>query len=158
MELLNFALNIFTGLGAGNFALFSIIVCFVAWVYMKIRQEKKSKEVEQEHGILIANNTKAVESLGETLRMQCATFEKVSDKLSSHDQRSIEILNTLVTIQNSLITVTQRQATIADINRLHERIDNLIQSVVSKNDFESCLKQLDEIQKDISRLCGKVGC
>jgi tRNA A37 N6-isopentenylltransferase MiaA len=182
MELIESGAKIFKELGVGQSLIFALLIVLVGggWYYLKniypkkmeaeekraaqreANEERKDKErcesnellkvsVNQQTALL-GNNTKAIEHLGESLKLLNLTFEKVSDRLSSHDERSIHI-TTMIQAQNaSLTALSERMPSNESLNRVHTRIDEMSRDTADKNDVNQICAAITKLDINITKV------
>lgn len=84
---------------------------------------------------LLNSNVQALQSLNTSLTMLGQTFEKVSDKLSGHDQKSQDMM---LQLNNIATTMPTKES----LSRLHDRIDQIQETGADKDDIQTLMQTL----------------
>lgn len=110
------------------------------------------KESVTQQVALLGNNNKAIEHLGESIRLLNLTFEKVSDRLSSHDERSIHITTMLQAQNASLTALSEKMPNNDSLIRIHDRLDDLGKESADKNDVNQICAAITKLDQNISKV------
>lgn len=86
--------------------------------YLKDASVRQDVQLEQQKGML--------KNLGTTIDMLRITFEKVSDKLAAHDERSVQIAS-------HVHDINSKMATQNSIKQINSRIDLLTEAILKDN-------------------------
>ena len=105
-------------------------------------------------------NTETIRELSQTIIMLNQTFEKVSDKLYSHDERTSYIGQMITEVKDGVNDIKETSPSGKTIDRLHERIDKLVENSehnASKEDIKIVVDKMDKIHEVVNQINIKVG-
>jgi len=114
--------------------------------------EKAFQELD---GMLKAN-TETIKDLGQTISILNQTFEKVSDKLHSHDEKASYMNQTLREVKDDLDVIRDNTPTAGTIGRIHDRIDNVSKDMATKTDVKLIVDKVDQIGQAVHEINGKI--
>lgn len=111
----------------------------------------------QEFDVMLKTNTETIKDLGQAIQILNQTFEKVSDKLYSHDEKATYFNQVLNEVKDDLDELCDRAPSAGTIGRIHARIDEIAREGASKSDVKIIVDKLDQIGQTISQVHGKIG-
>ena len=111
--------------GVPNFAIIALIAMAG---YFVVRLEKT-----------LSANTAALIGVKETMAIVSSTALSIADKLSSHDERSININSMLTSVQNKILQAPDNEVII----RIHERLDNIGEVMLTRKDFDARMTRVE---------------
>ena len=154
------------------FLIYCIIVAFIYFfvkVYLPQRIEDRKLELEHEQKrtelmadavseirAMIQSNTESLKNFNMAISTLNQTFEKVSDKLFSHDARSAHIDESLKEMRQDIGHLVDRSPSDGSLNRIHTRLDDIGASVADKGDIKMVVDKLDIIQHSVAEIKGKL--
>ena len=122
------------------FLVYCIIVAFIYFfVRIYLPQRMEDRKVEWEHEAkrtelmanafkdiqaMIQSNTESMKSFETAITSLNQTFEKVSDKLFSHDERTSYVDKKIDEMHQDLTHLVDRSPSDGSLNRIHTRIRN----------------------------------
>lgn len=138
-------------------------------VYMPQHMKERKIELENERqkmqlaekafqeldGVL-KTNTETIKDLGRTIEILNQTFEKVSDKLHSHDEKTVFISQTLREVKDDLGVIRDNTPSSGTIGRIHDRIDNMSKDMATKSDIKLVVDKVDQIGQAVHEINGKI--
>lgn len=123
------------------------------------REERKAESAEAQWkniSTLLQSNTSAIESFNRSISILGSTLEKVSDKIHEQDAR-MKMLNENVRDANTEVgRLKENIPNMTDMNRLHQRIDELKSHISDKNDITLIINKLDQILESILEIKGRL--
>ena len=129
----------------------------------EIKNEKRKVELVekafQQLGSMMKANTETIRELSQTIIMLNQTFEKVSDKLYSHDERTSYIGQMITEVKDGVNDIKETSPSGKTIDRLHERIDKLVENSehnASKEDIKIVVDKMDKIHEVVNQINIKV--
>ena len=182
MEWISTGAKVFQELGVGNSLVFAMLFVilgggsyYVKSIYPKQIEAREKREAEKmaieerkekerctsnellkesvgQQVALLSNNNKAIEHLGESIRLLNLTFEKVSDRLSSHDERSIHITSMLQAQNSTLAALSEKMPNNESLVRIHGRLDELAKDSADKNDVNQICAAITKLDQNISKV------
>lgn len=174
-QIFSAAIDLFKSVPLVQFGIFFAcgIIAFLLYVGLKellpIYLEQKKSELVNERtknkiledgvinlGNLVSSNTDAVKALSSSTAIFNQTFEKVSDKLYSHDERSVHLTEALKDVVITLKVLADKMPKDETIARVDEKIDNISNSMVKKEDAAILMNKLDNIQTSVAELRGRM--
>lgn len=175
MEFFTAAVDAFKALGPGNAAVFTLLIIFggcarhwVTTVAPKQHEERK-KEREMLHStvnsqqnyfnelhVLLTNNTKAIEFVGQSYQGLSSTFEKVSDMIASHDERSVHITTMIQAQTQSIAALVEAMPKNETIKHIHDRMDTMTVCLADKGDINQICTSLSDINHKLESIKEKV--
>jgi septal ring factor EnvC (AmiA/AmiB activator) len=167
--------GIFSKLGAAESAVFLIYMIFAFMGYFllkiwfpkyiekdKLREERELERLEMLKSALetmnlsLKGNNDIVQNLAQVINSLDSTLEKVSDKLYAHDARSEELAEHTKTIASEVNRLREQTPTLQDIQRLHQRIDELRANIGDKKDVGLIIQKLDQLLEMVANIKGKL--
>ena len=151
------------------YCLIGSAIYFFFRVYMP--QRLKEREIEnkneqrkmalaekafQEFDVMLKSNTETIKDLGQAIQILNQTFEKVSDNLHSHDEKTTYINQVLVEVKEDLDDIKDRSPSAGTIGRIHSRIDDIAREGASKADIKLIVDKVDQIGQTVSQINGKL--
>ena len=144
-------------------------IYFFFRIYMPQRLKEREVELDNEtqkmqlaekafqelDGMLKAN-TETIKDLGQTIMVLNQTFEKVSDKLYSHDEKATYMNQTLREVKDDLDVIRDNTPTAGTIGRIHDRIDNIAKDMATKSDVKLIVDKVDQIGQAVHEMNGKI--
>ena len=121
------------------------------------RKMALAEKAFQEFDVMLKTNTETIKDLGQAIQILNQTFEKVSAKLYSHDEKSTYFNQVLSEVKEDLDDLCDRAPSAGTIGRLHSRIDDIAREGASKSDVKIIVDKLDQIGQTISQVSGKIG-
>ena len=121
----------------------------------KQKMELAEKAFQELDGVLKAN-TETIKDLGQTITILNQTFEKVSDKLYSHDEKATYMNQTLREVKDDLDVIRDNTPTAGTIGRIHDRIDNIAKDMATKSDVKLIVDKVDQIGQAVHEMNGKI--
>jgi septal ring factor EnvC (AmiA/AmiB activator) len=174
-EMITVLANVFSKIGAAESAVFLIYMIFGFLGYFllkvwfpkyvekdKIREERESERLEmlksalETMNISLKGNNDIVQNLSQVIGSLDTTLEKVSDKLHAHDARSEELSENTKTIASEVNRLREQTPTLQDIQRLHQRIDELRANIGDKKDVGLIIHKLDQLLEMVASMKGKL--
>jgi tRNA A37 N6-isopentenylltransferase MiaA len=182
MEIIDTGARIFKELGTVQSLIYALLLIVVGggWYYLQTiypkkmeaqekreaeraaAEERKEKDRCEANGLLkesvnqqialLSNNNKAIEHLGESIRLLNLTFEKVSDRLSSHDERSVHITSMLQAQNVSLASLAKKMPNNESLVRIHGRIDEMAKDTADKNDVNQICAAITKLDLNIGKV------
>lgn len=112
----------------------------------KLEEQKITEQKKFNEYIMRANDRqdKTLEGLDKALTMLNMTFEKVSDKLSGHDERS----NAIYTEMNMMRGEYAREDS---VKRVSTDLKNIQKTMVHKDDFDRLEGKIDELSRNMPK-------
>ena len=148
-------------IGSGTF--FLLKVWFPQYLHNKQieadREDRKAEVMEttlRNMTTLLQSNTSAIESFNRSISVLDTTLEKVSDKLYAHDAESKILTENVKSINQELSRFKADIPNMIDINRLHQRLDEMKNTVGDKNDIKLIMAKLDQILEDVLEIKGQL--
>lgn len=154
------------------FMVYCIVVAFVYFfvkVYLPQRMEDRKLEWEHEAKrtelmtdafkdiqTMIQSNTESMKSFEVAIGTLNQTFEKVSDKLFSHDERAGYVDQKLSEMHQDLSHLVDRSPSDGSLNRIHSRIDEVKVAMADKQDVKMLVDKLDQVQHIIAEIKGRI--
>ena len=125
---------------------------------VKTEQRKMAlaEKAFQEFDVMLKSNTETIKDLGQAIQVLNQTFEKVSDKLYSHDEKATYINQILTEVKDDLDDIRDKAPTAGTIGRIHERIDNIAKEGASKADIKLVIDKVDQIGQAVNQINGKL--
>ena len=123
------------------------------------REIKKTEMLEQALNnmqILLQANTDTVGGFNKSIQMLDSTLEKVSDKLFEHDAQSKSLVDGVKNVKEEISHLREISPTIADINLIHQRLDDLKTNIGDKLDVGLINRKLDQILETVANIKGKI--
>lgn len=117
--------------------------------------EKAFQELES----MMKANTETIRDLGQTILMLNQTFEKVSDKLYSHDERASYLNQMITEVKDGVNEIKDAAPSGKTIDRLHERIDKLAEHIehnASKEDIKVVEDKIDRVKEAVIDINNKI--
>lgn len=152
------------------YCLIGSAIYFFFRVYMPLRMKEREREVKneqkrmeltekafQELETMLKSNTETVKDFSQAITILNQTFEKVSDKLYSHDERTAYTNQVLSEVKNNLDALKERSPSDNQINRIHARLDDLAREGASKGDVKMIVDKLDQMNQTVHQISGKIG-
>lgn len=144
-------------------------IYFFFRVYMPQRLKERDAEIKneqrkmalaekafQELDIMLKSNTETIKDLGQAIMILNQTFEKVSDKLYSHDEKTTYINQILTEVKDDLSIIRDKSPSADAINRIHARIDDIAKDSASKTDIKLIVDKVDSIGQTVNQINGKL--
>lgn len=169
------AANLFQSVSLSQFFIFFLYIMVGGGVYYALKTylpkmaeaKMKSIEEEQKRTVIMEDglgelksisqaNSAAITGFNQTMLMLNQTFEKVSDKLYSHDEKSDNICAQIIEVKDELEALKHVSPNEDTMLRIHNRIDNIDQNGADKNDVGIIISKLDQIQDAVSEIRGSL--
>ena len=144
-------------------------IYFFFRVYMPQRLKERDAEIKneqrkmalaekafQELDVMLKSNTETIKDLGQAIMILNQTFEKVSDKLYSHDEKTTYINQILTEVKDDLSIIRDKSPSADAINRIHARIDDIAKDSASKTDIKLIVDKVDSIGQTVNQINGKL--
>ena len=132
-----------------------VFLAGMGWHFIKL---KPTLDAQNQ---LIINNTLATQALVDSARANAAIFDKVSDKLIAHDERTLNLQQHISVFADGISHIKTNMVTLESNNRMHERIDK----TADKTDMALVHNRLEKMEEDVqgislqvTKIAGKVGC
>lgn len=100
------------------------------------------RKASDRQDMLLNSNVQALQSLNTSLTMLGQTFEKVSDKLTGHDQKSEDMLLELHEISAAMPSKDT-------VGRIHMRIDQIQKANASKEDVQQIMQAIGSMDQKL---------
>lgn len=123
------------------------------------KELKKTEMLEQALNnmqVLLQSNTDTVSGFNRSIQMLDSTLEKVSDKLFEHDAQSKNLVDGVKNVKEEISHLREISPTIADINLIHQRLDDLKTNIGDKLDVGLINRKLDQILEAVANIKGKI--
>lgn len=144
--------------GYGIFLSIMALIGFYVWYYMskilkpRIDEQEKRETAEvknQTHSLNLLQKTvdaneRVTKHLMSTMNRLDLTLEKVSEKLSSVDERTSNDSKMLSDINNNMPSKD-------NVNKLHERINAITDNMADKNDVKRIMYAVNEVSNGVSK-------
>lgn len=151
------------------YCLIGSAIYFFFRIYMPQRLKEREAETKneqrkmalaekafQEFDVMLKSNTETIKDLGQAIQVLNQTFEKVSDKLYSHDEKATYINQILSEVKDDLDDIRDKAPSAGTIGRIHERIDNIAKESASKADIKLVIDKVDQIGQAVNQINGKL--
>lgn len=174
-ETINLIASVFSKVSLVESAVFMIYCLIGSSVFFLIKiwfpQYLKNKQIESERdlkkteviettlhnmGILLQSNTDAISSFNKAILTLDTTLEKVSDKLYAHDAGLQSLIENIKALTIEVNRLKEHNPGIADVNRIHQRIDELKNNAGDKKDVGLIIHKLDQILEVVLEIKGKI--
>ena len=120
------------------------------------RKMALAEKAFQELDVMLKSNTETIKDLGQAIMILNQTFEKVSDKLYSHDEKTTYISQILTEVKDDLSIIRDKSPSADAINRIHARIDDIAKDSASKTDIKLIVDKVDSIGQTVNQINGKL--
>lgn len=127
----------------------------IGWHFIKL---KPTMDAQNQ---LITNNTVATQALSDQTKATISILAKVSDKLIAHDERSLNLQQNVAIFADGINQIKTNMATMESTVRMHDRIDKMPDKAdisLVHNQLEKIKEEVQDINIQVSKIAGKVGC
>lgn len=151
------------------YCLIGSAIYFFFRIYMPQRLKERERELKneqrrmeltekafQELEVMLRSNTETIKDFSQAISVLNQTFEKVSDKLYSHDERSAYTNQILSEVKDELVGLKEKAPTSEEINRIHSRLDDLARDGASKGDVKMIVDKIDQMNQTVHQISGKL--
>ena len=151
------------------YCLIGSAVYFFFRVYLPQRSKERERELKneqkrmeltekafQELEVMLRSNTETIKDFSQAISILNQTFEKVSDKLYSHDEKAVYTNQILTEMKGELDALKEKAPSSDAINRIHSRLDDLARDGASKRDVKMIVDKLDQVNQTVHQISGKI--
>ena len=151
------------------YCLIGSAIYFFFRIYMPQRLKEREREFKneqkrlelterafQELEVMLRSNTETIKDFSQAISVLNQTFEKVSDKLYSHDERTAYTNQVLSEVRDGLDALKEKAPTSEAMNRIHTRLDDLAREGASKSDVKMIVDKLDQVNQTVHQISGKI--
>ena len=147
---------------ASVFLIYCIVGCSVYFIFQiwfpaynktkereLARDDKKNEMLDatlKHMATMLQQNTDVIQGFNRSITILDNTLDKVSDKLHAHDAKTDTLESDFRNLNIEMTRFKETVPGLMDVNRIHQRLDEIKSNLSDKHDVNLIMQKLDQIQ------------